>query len=166
MFQHTRAKELVFMVSGQLTPEESCPRLGLGFGSRSGLVLGLGDQTISPYENCPPILVRVWVRVSFGFWDQFSSRAIVLETVFIYIFSFLCVWREGAKRTKTNSCLLPLLRRTWFTYSSWTARLLFINYITIMYQIFFSSVSLEIGSSRNLRKIESGCWRSTFFLEE
>ena len=30
------------LVSGQLPPEENCPRLGLGFGSRSELVLGLG----------------------------------------------------------------------------------------------------------------------------
>ena len=52
------------------------PRLGLGLGSRLGLVLGLrGNQTIASEENCPPVMVRVWVRVG----GQFSSGAIVLE---------------------------------------------------------------------------------------
>ena len=45
----------------------NAPRLELGFGSRLGLVLGLGcNQTIAPEENCPPVRVRGWVRVSFG----------------------------------------------------------------------------------------------------
>ena len=51
---------------------DNCPPLKislqfrLGFGSRSGLVLGLGgNQTIAPEENCPPVKVRVWLRVSF-----------------------------------------------------------------------------------------------------
>ena len=45
-----------------------------------GLVLGLGgNQTIGLKENFPPVRVRVWVRVSFGVWGQFSSGAIVLE---------------------------------------------------------------------------------------
>ena len=62
-----------------IAPEENCPQLGLGFGSRLRLVLGLGgNQTIAPKENWPP--VRVWVRVSFGVeGGQFSSGAIVLE---------------------------------------------------------------------------------------
>ena len=73
------------MVSGQLPPEENCPRLGLRFGSRPGLVLGLGDnQTIAPEENCLPFRVRVWLRVSFAFGGQFSSGAIVLEPNKIY----------------------------------------------------------------------------------
>ena len=38
------------------------PRLGMGFGSRLGLVLGLGA---TPEEN-PPGVVRVWVGVSWG----------------------------------------------------------------------------------------------------
>ena len=43
------------------------PRLGLGFGSRSGLVLVLmGNQTIAPEENCPPVRVRICFRASFG----------------------------------------------------------------------------------------------------
>ena len=68
------------MVFGQLTPKWIAPRLGLGFESRLGLVLGLGDnQTIVPEENCPLFRVRVWVRVSFGVGGQFSSGAIVLE---------------------------------------------------------------------------------------
>ena len=38
-------------------PRKISPRLGLGFGSRLGLVLGLGDnQTIAPKENSPPLL--------------------------------------------------------------------------------------------------------------
>ena len=49
-----------------ITPEENCPQLGLGFGSRLGKVLGMGsNQTIAPEENYPPVRVRGWVRVSF-----------------------------------------------------------------------------------------------------
>ena len=56
------------------------PRLGLGFGSRLGLVLGLGGkQTIAPKENCPPVRVRGWIRVSFGVKGQLFSGAIFLE---------------------------------------------------------------------------------------
>ena len=56
------------------------PRLGLGFGSRLGLVLGLwSNRIIAPDENCPPVRVRGWVRVSFGVKGQFSSVAIFLE---------------------------------------------------------------------------------------
>ena len=43
------------------TPRKIASRLGLGFGSRSGLVLGLGgNQTIAPEENCP------WLGLGFG----------------------------------------------------------------------------------------------------
>ena len=39
---------------------DNCPRLGLGFGSRLELVLGLrGNQTIGLEENCPLVRVRV-----------------------------------------------------------------------------------------------------------
>ena len=63
------------MVSGQLPPRKIAHRLGLGFGSRSGLVLGLGDnQTIDPKENCPTVRVRVWLRVSFGVGGNFPRR--------------------------------------------------------------------------------------------
>ena len=49
------------MVSGQLPPRKIAPRLGLGFGSRSGLVLVLGDNpTITPKKNCAQ------VRLEFG----------------------------------------------------------------------------------------------------
>ena len=62
-------------------PGKIAPRLVLGFVSRSGLVLMLGgNQTITPEENCRPVRVRVWVRVSFGVEGQFSSMAIVLES--------------------------------------------------------------------------------------
>ena len=54
--------------------EKIASRLGLGFESRLGLVLGLGgNRTIALLENCPPF------RVSFGGGCQFSSGAIVLE---------------------------------------------------------------------------------------
>ena len=40
-------------------PEENCPLLGLRFGSRLRLVLGVGgNQAIAPEENCP--LVKVF----------------------------------------------------------------------------------------------------------
>ena len=38
---------LLAVVAGQLPPEEIDPRLGLGFGSRSGLALGLGAIYVS-----------------------------------------------------------------------------------------------------------------------
>ena len=55
--------------------------LGLWFGSWLQLVLGLeGNQTIASKENCLPVRVRVWVRVSFGVGEgQFFVGAIVLE---------------------------------------------------------------------------------------
>ena len=37
------------------------------------------NQAIVPERNCPPIRVRVWLRVSFGVAGQFSTGAIVLE---------------------------------------------------------------------------------------
>ena len=41
-------------------PKKIAPQLGLGFGSKLGLVLGLGgNQAITPEENCPPVTVRV-----------------------------------------------------------------------------------------------------------
>ena len=48
------------------------PRLELVFGSRLGLVLGLGlNQAIAPKEKCPLVRVRGWVRVSLGVGDNF-----------------------------------------------------------------------------------------------
>ena len=50
------------MLSVQLSPEENCPRLESGFGSRLRLVLELGvNQTIVPEENSHPVRVRVWI---------------------------------------------------------------------------------------------------------
>ena len=78
-----------FLINCFLRYPDNCPprkinlRLGLGFGSRSGLILGLGgNQTIAPDENCPSVRVRVWLRVSFGVGGQFSSEAIALEPFF------------------------------------------------------------------------------------
>ena len=59
------------------------PRLGLGFGSSLGLLLGFGsNQAIALEENCPAVRVTIWVRVSYGVGGQFSSGAIVLEPFF------------------------------------------------------------------------------------
>ena len=54
---------LDFEASGQLPPEENCPPLlGLEFGSRSGLVLGLGgNQAIVPPRKIAP-----WFGLGFG----------------------------------------------------------------------------------------------------
>ena len=45
----------------------------------------VGVRTIVPEENCPPVRIRVWFRVSvkirFGAGGQFSSGAIVLEPI-------------------------------------------------------------------------------------
>ena len=54
-YQYSRMR---ILVSGQLPPspppEENCPRLGLEFWSRLGLILGLGgNQTIAPEEKFP-----------------------------------------------------------------------------------------------------------------
>ena len=68
------------MVSRKLPPppKKIAVLLGLRFGSRLGLVLGLGgNHAIASEENCPPIRVGVWVRISFGARGQFSSGAII-----------------------------------------------------------------------------------------
>ena len=57
---------LVATVIWTINPEENYPWLGLMFGSRLGLVLGGGNQTIAPEENDSLVRVRVCVRVSFG----------------------------------------------------------------------------------------------------
>ena len=37
-------------------------------------MLGLaGNQIIAPEKNCPPVRVRVWLRVSFGVEDNFPQ---------------------------------------------------------------------------------------------
>ena len=68
------------MVSGQLPPRKIVPRLGLGFGSRLRLVLGLGATRQLPTKKIAPtpVRVRVSVMVSFGVRGQFSSGEIVL----------------------------------------------------------------------------------------
>ena len=72
------------MVSGQLSPEENCPlvRVGVWVKVRVSFRVG-GDQTIALDKSCPPVRARVWVRVSFGVGRQFSSRAIILEPLWV-----------------------------------------------------------------------------------
>ena len=63
-----------------IAPEENYPPLGLGFGSRWELGLGLVEQPdYCPREKSPPIRGRLWLRVNFGAVGQLSSEAIVLE---------------------------------------------------------------------------------------
>ena len=57
---------------GNCSPKKIAPRLGLGFRSRLGLVLGLGsNQIIAPEQNCPLVRVRVWVRISLRLGGNF-----------------------------------------------------------------------------------------------
>ena len=44
-----------------------------------GTVMFGGIRTIAPEENCRPVRVIVWVRISVSFGGQFSSGALVLE---------------------------------------------------------------------------------------
>ena len=54
LFQEIYIKINIFSVSGQLPPRKIAPRLGLGFGSRPGLLLELGgNHTIALKENFP-----------------------------------------------------------------------------------------------------------------
>ena len=50
-------------------------------------VLYLGVRKISPEENCPPVRVRIWFRISVRIRarGQFFSGAIFLEPIFIII---------------------------------------------------------------------------------
>ena len=74
-------RKLIYGIRIIAPPSKIAPRLEFGFGSRSGLVLGLrSNQTIAPEKSCVPVKVRVWLRVSFGVGGQFSSGAIVPET--------------------------------------------------------------------------------------
>lgn len=63
---------LLAVVSGQLPPEEIDPRLGLGFGLRSGLVLGLGATRQLPPKK---IASRLWLEFGLGLvlelWSNF-----------------------------------------------------------------------------------------------
>ena len=62
-------RSFIRKVSGQSPSSKIAPgpRLGLGFESRLGLVLGLGGhQTIAPEENCSLVRVKGWVKVTFG----------------------------------------------------------------------------------------------------
>ena len=73
------------MVSGQLSPEENCPLVRVGVWVKVRVSFRVGGWS----DNCPreklppPVMARVWVRVSFGVGRQFSSRAIVLEPLWM-----------------------------------------------------------------------------------
>ena len=72
-------------------PRKIAPRLGLGFRSKLGLVLGLGgggNQTIAPEKNWPLVRVRVWVRVIFEVGRKYFLGAIVLEPFESKFFQF------------------------------------------------------------------------------
>ena len=72
------------MVSGQLSPEENCPLVRVGVWVKVRVRFRVwGDQTIALDKSCPPVRARVWVRVSFGVGRQFSSRAIILEPLWV-----------------------------------------------------------------------------------
>ena len=86
---------------GKLIP--SLLRLGLGFRSRLGLVLGFGgNQTISPEKN------DLWLGLGFGLGlllglgDNFPRGAIVLEP-------------SHGDISKTKSCLKGMLRPIFCT---------------------------------------------------
>ena len=59
------------MVSGQLPLRKIAPRLGVGFGSKLGLVLGLGATRQLPRGKLPPVRDNGWVRISFGVGGNF-----------------------------------------------------------------------------------------------
>ena len=60
------------------------PWLGLGFGSRLGLVLRVGgNQTIASEESCSLNRVRVWVRVNFEVLGGNCPRTINSNILYI-----------------------------------------------------------------------------------
>ena len=74
---------MLFMVSGQLPPEENFPLLGLEFWSRLELVLGLGgNQTIAPKKSVPWLGLGFWLGLVLALegnfvrgqlsWNRFS----------------------------------------------------------------------------------------------
>ena len=64
---------------------DNCPRLELGFGSRSGSVLVLeATRQLPPRKIAPAARVRVWLGVSFGVGGQFFLGAIGLEPISRY----------------------------------------------------------------------------------
>ena len=63
-----------------LLPEENCPLVRVGVLVKVRVSFRVGsNQTIALEEICPLVGVRVWVRVSFWGWGQFSLQAVVLE---------------------------------------------------------------------------------------
>ena len=87
-------------------PRKIAPRLGFGFGSRLGLVLGLsGNQTSVPRKIVPLLWLRVSVRVSFGLGAVFLGgvvpepfynyqgklKSLIMKKMFIEI-GFKVVW--------------------------------------------------------------------------
>ena len=76
---------LLFVVSGQLSPEENCPtvRVGVLVKVRVSFRVG-GNHTIVPEKNWLLVRARVWVKVSLGVGGQLSLGAIALEALFVY----------------------------------------------------------------------------------
>ena len=86
--------------------KHNCPQRKIAPSPGQGWGLGQGEgqfqswsstRQLPPEEKCPPVSVRVWLRISFGVGGQFSSGEIVLETyqssntcalTFVSIFSF------------------------------------------------------------------------------
>ena len=74
----------IYTIAPPPHPRKIAPRLEMGFGSRSGLILWLGG---GQPDNClqgklPPVKARVWIRVSYGVGVQLSKGTIVLEPKF------------------------------------------------------------------------------------
>ena len=61
-----------------------------------------GIRKIAPEENCPPVRVRVWIRVriSFRVGKKFSSGAIVLEPILVHFKKTLLRTRLISKSSK------------------------------------------------------------------
>ena len=66
----------------------------------------MASGQLPPEENCPPVRVRGWVRISFWVGGQFSSGAIVLEPCFIEQIINICIKRL---LPKVNICIKRLL---------------------------------------------------------
>ena len=54
-------------------PEENCPAIRFGVSVKVRVSFTVGEQPDHcPEENCLLLRVRVWARVTFGVWGNFS----------------------------------------------------------------------------------------------